>query len=184
MRHGEEKDYVFDGFGKVGSPACGDEMAMWLKIDQKKGKIIECRWRTFGCGSAIAATSILSEIITEKGGMDLDKAFKITPQDIMHRLGGLPERKIHCSVLGDQALRAAINDYYQKTKQDDKIVLSANKMIDEDLKIREKDIEEAVLEGVKDFDGLKKLLSITTSDPEKITALEEVIKFFREKYFN
>ncbi len=122
LKHGEEKDYQADGMGRVGSPACGDEMVMWVKIDAKNDKIKECKWQTFGCASAIAATSILSVMVTEKHGMKIEEALQIHPQDIVKRLGGLPDRKIHCSVLGDQALRSAINDYFHKTKQDNRIV--------------------------------------------------------------
>ncbi|MEA3378860.1 MAG: iron-sulfur cluster assembly scaffold protein [Nanoarchaeota archaeon] len=99
-----------NGHGKVGSPACGDVMEMWIKV--KNGKIKECKWQTFGCASAIASTSILSDMVI---GMTLEEAYKIRPAEIVKELGGLPKRKIHCSVLGDQALRAAINDYNQNS---------------------------------------------------------------------
>ena len=112
------KKFEFDGMGQVGSPACGDVMKLWIKVDKKTKKIIDCRWRTYGCGSAIASTSALAEMITENGGMSIEDALKIKPQDIMARLGGLPEIKIHCSVLGDQALRAAIEDYNKKIKSE------------------------------------------------------------------
>jgi len=107
----EEKEYekTADGHGIVGSPACGDQMEMYIKV--KDNKITECRWKTFGCASALASTSILSEMII---GKTLEEAKKIIPQDIVKALGGLPKRKIHCSVLGDQALRAAITDYENK----------------------------------------------------------------------
>jgi len=88
---------------------CGDVMDMWIYV--KDNKIKECRWRTFGCASAIASTSILSEMII---GMSIEKAMKIRPQDIVKGLGDLPARKLHCSVLGDKALRAAIEDYKNK----------------------------------------------------------------------
>jgi NifU-like protein involved in Fe-S cluster formation len=107
----EMDNYSFDATGRVGSPSCGDEMVVWLKIDPKTNKIKDFRWQTFGCGSAIASTSVLSQIVTENGGMTIDEALKITPQDILDRLGGLPAIKVHCSVLGDQALRAAVNDW-------------------------------------------------------------------------
>ncbi|MFH1193679.1 MAG: iron-sulfur cluster assembly scaffold protein [bacterium] len=110
----DNEDFKADGEGIVGSPACGDMMKFWLKIDKEGKKITDCRWRTFGCASAIASTSALAEMITEKGGMKIEKALKITPQDIMARLGGLPEIKVHCSILGDQALRAAIENYKDK----------------------------------------------------------------------
>lgn len=114
--NGQEESFDADGVGRVGSPACGDEMVIWIKVDPKSKKITDCKWQTFGCGSAIASTSMLSVMILEKGGMTIEQALKIRPQDILERLGGLPARKIHCSVLGDQALRAAINDHLSKSK--------------------------------------------------------------------
>ena len=92
---------------------CGDVMKMYIKVDKKNNTIKECKWRTFGCASAIASTSILSEMVI---GLKLEACKKITPQDIVKALGGLPARKIHCSVLGDQALRAAIEDYEKRIK--------------------------------------------------------------------
>lgn len=107
----DEKNYVADGVGVVGSPACGDMMALWIRVDKEHGRIAECKWRTFGCASAIASTSMLSLMATENGGMPLKRAKKVTPEAIIERLGGLPDRKYHCSVLGHQALREAIQDY-------------------------------------------------------------------------
>ena len=98
-----------DGVGTVGSPACGDVMKMWIKV--KDNKITKCKWKTFGCASAIASTSVLSEMTI---GLTIEQAMKITPRDIIKKLSGLPKNKIHCSVLGDQALRAAIKDYQEK----------------------------------------------------------------------
>ncbi|MDD2531358.1 MAG: iron-sulfur cluster assembly scaffold protein [Candidatus ainarchaeum sp.] len=117
----------FNGHGSVGNIKCGDLMEMWIKV--KNNKIINVKWKTFGCASAIASTSMLSEMLLEKGGMQLEKALKITGKDIMDRLGGLPAIKIHCSVLGDQALRAAIYDYAQKNKRTE---LSVEKPIEEE----------------------------------------------------
>jgi len=99
----------FNAYGKVGNMKCGDVMELWLKIE--KNKIKDVRWRTFGCASAIASTSAMSEMIK---GMTLNKALKITASDIMAKLNGLPAIKVHCSVLGDQALREAIKDYEKK----------------------------------------------------------------------
>ena len=107
----DEAGYVADGIGIVGSPACGDMMAIWIKVDPKTETICECKWRTFGCASAIASTSMLSEMATENGGMPLSKAKRVSPEAIIERLGGLPDRKYHCSVLGHLALREAIKDY-------------------------------------------------------------------------
>ena len=112
----EPKKGEFNGVGMVGSPVCGDMMTMWIYIDAKTQRIKKCNWRTFGCASAIASTSILSVMVTRQGGMKLEQAMKLTPQDILKELGGLPPRKIHCSVLGDQALRAAVKNYKENTK--------------------------------------------------------------------
>lgn len=107
----DEEDYEADGVGIVGSPACGDMMAVWIKIDKTNEKIVECKWRTFGCASAIASTSMMSVMATENGGLTLKKAKRMTPEAIIDRLGGLPDRKYHCSVLGHQALYEAIKDF-------------------------------------------------------------------------
>lgn len=107
----DEENYVADGVGVVGSPACGDVMAVWIKVDKDTSRISECFWRTFGCASAIASTSMMSVMATEDGGMELKKAKRMTPEGIIERLGGLPDRKYHCSVLGHLALREAIEDY-------------------------------------------------------------------------
>ena len=107
----DEANYIADGIGIVGSPACGDMMAVWIKVDKESQKIKECKWRTFGCASAIASTSMMSVMATEKGGMTLLKAKRMTPEAIIERLSGLPNRKYHCSVLGHDALREAILDY-------------------------------------------------------------------------
>jgi len=116
MKDGEEEIFKADGVGIVGSPACGDMMRFWVKLDKTKEKIIDCRWRTYGCASAIASTSALAEMLTENGGMAIEDALKLKPKDIMERLNGLPAIKVHCSVLGDQALRAAVEDYRKSIK--------------------------------------------------------------------
>ena len=183
MRYAEESKFKYNAIGKVGSPACGDEMVIWLKVDPKTERIKDCRWRTFGCGSAIASTSVLSEMIIEKSGMKLDQALKITPNDILKRLGGLPERKIHCSVLGDKALQAAVNDYFRKTGQHDRIMTSGSKVIDKNLNITDRDIEEAVLEGAKSIEDVQKRLKVGVASPGSKHAIEELIKFYWEKYF-
>ena len=112
----------YNAVGLVGSPACGDMMKVWLKINPQTEKIEDFKWQTFGCASAIASTSALSEMVLEKGGKTIDEALTITPQDIMARLGGLPQINVHCSVLGDQALAAAVNDYFKKTGQEERVI--------------------------------------------------------------
>ncbi len=113
----DDEKYMADGIGIVGSPACGDMMSVWVKIDKKTNRIKECKWRTFGCASAIASTSMMSVMALENGGMTLDQAKRMTPEAIIDRLGGLPDRKYHCSVLGHQALREAIEDYEENRKK-------------------------------------------------------------------
>ena len=108
----EVKDY--NGYGKVGNMKCGDMMELWIKI--KDSKIVGVKWRTYGCASAIASNSMMSEMLLERGGMKIDDALKITGKDIMDRLGGLPAIKIHCSVLGDEALKEAIKDFEKNNK--------------------------------------------------------------------
>lgn len=113
LKQGEDIS-KFNGHGKVGNVKCGDMMEMWILV--KDNKIKKCRWKTFGCASAIASTSILSEMLVAKGGMKIEDALKITPKDIVEGLKGLPSIKFHCSVLGDQALRDAIKDYQKKNQ--------------------------------------------------------------------
>lgn len=113
----KEYEKIADGIGEVGSPMCGDMMRVYIKVDKKTNTIKECKWRTFGCASAIASTSIMSEMAK---GMTLEEAEKLKPADIVKNLEGLPQRKIHCSVLGDRALKAAIDDYKQKNLQKNK----------------------------------------------------------------
>jgi NifU-like protein involved in Fe-S cluster formation/bacterioferritin-associated ferredoxin len=174
---------VYDAEGMVGSPACGDVMRVWLKIDRKADRIKGFKWRTFGCASAIAATSMLSVMATENGGMKIDKVLKIKPQDIMKRLGGLPDRKIHCSVLGDKALRAAINDWFKKTNQLPRIVVEGARLVDPDTKVTEADIEEAVIDGATTLEAVQQRTKVGIGNPQCIPEAEELIRFYREKYF-
>ncbi len=179
----EGENYKSDGKGFVGSPACGDMMKVWIKVNSKTERITECKWQTFGCGSAIAATSVMSVMVSENEGMKLDEAMQLRPQGIQERLGGLPNRKIHCSVLGDKALRMAINDYFKKTGQHERIVVEGAKIIDKVLKITDKDIEEAVLEGADTLEKVQKKTKVGTGDPDCIPEVEQLIRFYTEKYY-
>lgn len=104
----------FDAYGEAGNFACGDIMKMWLKIEPETKRIKDLKWQTWGCATAIASTSIFSEMVIEGKGMTIDDALKITPQDIVRHLGGIPPRKFHCSVLADQAFKNAVDNYYKK----------------------------------------------------------------------
>lgn len=179
----EPEAAVYDAEGLIGSPACGDVMRVWLKIDAVTDKISVFKWRTFGCASAIAATSMLSVMATENGGMKLDKARELKPEDITRRLGGLPDRKIHCSVLGDKALRAALNDWFKKTGQFARITDEGSKIIDPETRVTEADIEAAVLEGATTLAAVQARTKVGLGNPACLPAAEQLIRFYREKYF-
>jgi nitrogen fixation NifU-like protein len=96
-----------NGVGEVGNPACGDIMKMYLRIEN--GVIEEVKFKTFGCGAAIATSSIATEMIK---GKPIDEALRLSNKAVIEALDGLPPVKIHCSVLAEQAVKAAISDYY------------------------------------------------------------------------
>jgi nitrogen fixation NifU-like protein len=100
-----------DGVGEVGNPVCGDMMTFYIKV--KDNRLAEVKFKTFGCGAAIAVSSMVSEMAM---GKTLEEARKITPQLVADELQGLPKNKFHCSNLGAQALNKAIDDYLSKTK--------------------------------------------------------------------
>lgn len=98
-----------DGVGEVGNPACGDMMRLYLKIDE--GKVVDAKFRTFGCGAAIASSSMLTEMLK---GKTVAEAQAISNQHVADALDGLPAVKIHCSVMAEQAVKAALDDYAKK----------------------------------------------------------------------
>lgn len=106
---GELKDA--DGIGEVGNVKCGDIMKLYIKVQD--GVIEDVRFRTFGCGAAIATSSVITEMVK---GKTLEEALKLTNRDVADELGGLPPVKLHCSNLAADALKAAIEDYQGKDK--------------------------------------------------------------------
>jgi nitrogen fixation NifU-like protein len=177
-----EDQYEANGIGMVGNPTCGDMMKIWIKVGDGE-KISDLKWKTFGCASAIGSTSMMSEMVTENGGMKVEDALKLKPQDIMDRLGGLPSIKIHCSVLGDKALRSAIHDYYKKTGREDLVAVEKVVLVCECLNVTDKEIEEEVLEGVSDFETLQERTKISTGCGKCKSTAIELFEGYRAKYF-
>lgn len=138
-----------DGVGEVGSLACGDALRLYLKLD-KNGKIADAKFQTFGCASAIASSSALTEIIK---GMSLEEAEKITNQDIAQFLGGLPKEKMHCSVMGKEALEKAIANYRGEAekKQEGNIVCECFGITDQEIEKAVKENNLKLVEDVTDY---------------------------------
>lgn len=101
-----------DGVGKAGNPVCGDIMNLFIKV--KDNKIIDAKFKTFGCGAAIATSSMVTEMIK---GKTIEEALKISNRAVAEALDGLPPIKMHCSVLAEEALRSAIADFHKKNKK-------------------------------------------------------------------
>ncbi len=99
-----------DGVGVVGNAKCGDIMKMYLKIDDN-GVIVDCKFKTFGCGAAIATSSMATELVK---GHTVEEALKLTNSAVVEALDGLPAIKVHCSVLAEEAIKSAVADYYKK----------------------------------------------------------------------
>jgi len=127
-----------DGFGEVGSLACGDALRLFFKLDEDE-RIKDVRFKTFGCASAIASSSALTELVK---GKTLEEAEKITNRDIAEYLGGLPEEKMHCSVMGREALAAAIANYRGEEREKEEFEIVCNCF-----GISDKEIERAVKEN-------------------------------------
>ena len=102
-----------DGMGMIGSEACGDIMQVFLRVEE--GVITDAKFKTFGCAAAIATSSTATEMIK---GKTIDEALELTNKKVVEELGGLPPQKIHCSVLAEQAIRAAIEDYKKRRGED------------------------------------------------------------------
>lgn len=111
------------GIGEVGNPVCGDIMKMYLKVENDI--IVDVKFKTFGCGAAIATSSVSTELIK---GKTIDEALKLTNKEVVEALDGLPPVKLHCSVLAEEAIHEAIADYYRKDSQmtEDEIRIRCN----------------------------------------------------------
>ncbi|MDP7354635.1 MAG: Fe-S cluster assembly protein NifU, partial [Desulfobacterales bacterium] len=134
-----------DGVGEVGSLACGDALKLTIKLDENK-RIEDAKFQTFGCASAIASSSALTEMIK---GLSLDEAKKISNEDIAQYLGGLPKEKMHCSVMGRDALEKAIGNYYSEgeKKVEGEIVCECFGVTDLEI---ERAVKENSLETIED----------------------------------
>jgi nitrogen fixation NifU-like protein len=168
----DEASFAPDGRGQTGNIRCGDQMLMLLKIT---GDVItDVRWKTYGCASAIASTSVLSETIK---GMRIEEAYQIKPEDLVEKLGGLPAFKIHCSVLGDKALRAAIDDYLNKTGRAGMLKEEAVEIC-HCLGVTDKDIENAYHSGARNWEQLQQATKIGTACGQcKEKAMEQLHGF-------
>ena len=176
----DEDSYQEDGKGIVGNMKCGDQMLVAIKVNKEKGIIIDCKWKTYGCASAIASTSILSEMVK---GMTLEEAYHISPKNIAKELGGLPVNKIHCSVLGDKALRAAINDYYKRIGMSDKIEKEEARVICECMNVTDKEIEEAVLDGASTFLEIQEHTKAGTVCGKCKEDIEQLLEKYKKEHF-
>ncbi|MEE4310452.1 MAG: Fe-S cluster assembly scaffold protein NifU [candidate division KSB1 bacterium] len=116
-----------DGIGTVGNPSCGDIMQMYIKV--KDDVIVDAKFKTFGCGAAIATSSMATELIK---GKKIDEALEITNEQVTQELGGLPKVKRHCSVLAEQALQSALDDYYKKKGVPSPIKLKSEEEMEHD----------------------------------------------------
>ncbi len=144
-----------DAIGEAGALSCGDKLKLYLKIDNNI--ITDAKFQTFGCGSAVAASSILTEMII---GKSLDEAKKITNKQIADALDGLPPEKMHCSVMGREALEDALKNYfgeYEAFEEDEE--KEGSKIICHCFSVSEKEIVEAVHKGARTFEDVSKLTS-------------------------
>jgi len=174
----DEASFAYDAKGQTGNIKCGDQMLMLLKIQDDC--IIDVRWKTYGCASAIASTSMLSETIR---GMKIEDAYKIKPEDLVAKLGGLPSFKIHCSVLGDKALRAAIDNYLEKTGRAG-LFVEETVVICHCLGITDKDIETAFKNGARNWEQLQQATKIGTVCGSCREKGEELLHGFDHIYSN
>jgi len=159
-----------DGVGHVGSVVCGDALTLYIKVDN--GIITDAKFETFGCGSAIASSSALTEMIK---GKTIEEAEKITNQDIVDFLGGLPDQKIHCSVMGSEALTNAIADYRgEKPPIEDE---PHGDIICQCLNITDVDIRNAVhRQGIRNIDDMMEFTKAGTVCGTCVPKIEDIIE--------
>lgn len=171
-----------DAVGEVGSIVCGDALKLTLKIDPQTHVIIDAKFKTFGCASAIASSSALTEMII---GKTIEEAAKITNQDIADFLGGLPEQKMHCSVMGMEALEAAIENYYTK-KGIKRIIGEQDRIVCKCFNVSEKTILKAIeLNSLKTVDEVTNFTKAGGGCGKCRGEIEKIIKDFwsaKEKF--
>lgn len=163
------EDFIPDGVGNVGSMACGDQMKIGITVED--GKIKQLKWKTYGCASAIASTSMISEMAI---GMTLEEAYHLTADDINNKLGSLPDNKLHCSVLGDDGLRGAIDDYFFNQDIKNPFNENALRMICHCKNITSRDVKD--LHDQLGIDTLESLQEITGYGTVCGTCKEEMAK--------
>lgn len=176
----DEARFKADGRGVIGNIKCGDEMVVVIQVDKKKNTISDLKWKTYGCASAIASTSVLSELAI---GKTLDEAYALSSRDIAKALGGLPEHKIHCSVLGDKALRSAIDDFYTRQGMLEKVKREKEHIICHCLGITDAEIENAVLEGARNYYQLQERTKIGTVCGKCKGKTLKLLEEYKKKHF-
>jgi NifU-like protein len=174
-----------DAVGEVGSIICGDALKLYLKIDKETGKITDAKFQTFGCASAIASSSALTELVK---GKTLDEALAVNNQDIANVLGGLPDQKMHCSVMGREALEAAIANFrgepVQK-KEEGRVVCKCFDVTEE--KIRKVAIEnylttvEEITNFTKAGGGCGECVPVIAEILQEVLSLKPVLKTLKPK---
>lgn len=173
-----DEEFTPDGVGEVGSLACGDQMRIGIQV--KDNIIADIRWLTYGCASAIASTSVMSEMVK---GMTIEEAYKLTPKQITEELGGLPEHKFHCSVLGDKGLRAAIDDYLQKNDLPNTLKHEVAVVVCECNNVTDQTIEELVkTDQAENLDELQKLTNYGTKCGKCKDQVKDLFNEYRHMY--
>lgn len=169
-----------DGIGEVGSIVCGDALRLYIKVDKKSEVIEDAKFQTFGCGSAIASSSAMTEMVK---GKTIGEASKLTNEDIVEYLGGLPTQKMHCSVMGYEALQKAIADYKGESIKDKSKIICKCFTVTEN-KIREV-VEENNLHSVDEVTAYTKAGgNCGKCKPDIVKILKDMDKYEKEKNEN